>query len=172
MEKCINTLSGHTEGIYALKTVTEPNLLISASEDHTVRCWDIRTCKCHITWKGHHQGVTCLEGTGHTLLSGSRDGSVREWTLKSTKQICSFGNQENNSLWSIQFNGLNALFAAGERGFSVWDYNKEKKLWDSYSRANTGNNNVNSSSAIYSVKFMNDFCLVAGRDRTVKIWHV
>jgi WD40 repeat protein len=57
-------------------------VVVSASEDHTLKVWDTATGACRATLAGHHDLVTAcaISGQGH-VLSGARDGAVLVWSF-------------------------------------------------------------------------------------------
>lgn len=91
----LRTLTGHTGGIWALQQ--KDNVLVSGSTDSTIKVWDLATGKCVATLRGHTATVRCLEivpasvpaaraedtsSEGEWLIvSGSRDSTLRVWTL-------------------------------------------------------------------------------------------
>lgn len=96
----IHTLHGHEGGVWSI--AVKKDVLVSGSTDRTVRIWDLTTGRCtHVFW-GHTSTVRCLaivqpewveveNGSGVTtkekwpkrslIISGSRDHSLRVWTL-------------------------------------------------------------------------------------------
>lgn len=54
--------------------------MCSASADHSVGLWDVRTFKRYLRLTGHWEEVTCLLNIGQELWSGSLDGSIRIWS--------------------------------------------------------------------------------------------
>lgn len=88
-----------TGGIYALAFSPNGNLLASGHADGTIRLWD--ATKTEERWwdaigqylpslilNGHKAKVTCLAFSpdGKTLISGSRDGTLRGWETLSGSQ--------------------------------------------------------------------------------------
>eukprot|EP00760_Papus_ankaliazontas_P011929 PhM_4_TR1511/c0_g1_i1/m.102987 len=61
--------------------VIEDGLLVSASQDGTLKVWDISTAKCLHTLSGHECCVECVAGAprGPHVVSGSVDGCVALW---------------------------------------------------------------------------------------------
>ncbi|RKF71500.1 putative E3 ubiquitin ligase complex SCF subunit sconB [Golovinomyces cichoracearum] len=78
--RCIKTLFGHVEGIWALAGDTLR--VVSGSEDKTVKVWDLRTGKCEKTFPGHTGPVTCIGLSDSRMCSGSEDCEVRLYNFK------------------------------------------------------------------------------------------
>ena len=81
--------------VSALAWVLGGKQLASAGDDAIIRLWQLPAQADGALAKGkeitgHTQPVTCLEAfpaDGKQLLSGSRDGSVRHWSVESAKQV-------------------------------------------------------------------------------------
>ena len=48
-------------------------LVVSGSDDKTVRVWDVSTGQCEATWEGHSEWVNsvCFSPDGKRVVSGS-----------------------------------------------------------------------------------------------------
>lgn len=83
----LTALNGHRAGVRALTTVPgkQRPLLVTGSDDQTIRLWDAVTGHCVATLTGHADGVTALcqvtVDNRPLLVSGSRDRTVRVWDL-------------------------------------------------------------------------------------------
>jgi WD40 repeat protein len=57
--------------------------LASASEDHTVKLWDVATGAERATFTGHTGTVYAVtfSNDGKTLATGGRDGTVKLWDV-------------------------------------------------------------------------------------------
>jgi RNA polymerase sigma factor (sigma-70 family) len=87
--KELRQFKGHPDGwhqgwVHALAFTPDGKALISASEDRTVRLWDVATGKGRRTLTGHLGGVRALavSADGSRLASGSQDCTVLLWDLK------------------------------------------------------------------------------------------
>ena len=78
--KCLKTLFGHVEGVWALAADTLR--IVSGAEDRTVKVWDARTGKSEKTFTGHEGPVTCLGLGDSRLVTGSEDLTVRVLSFK------------------------------------------------------------------------------------------
>lgn len=80
----VRTLSGHTKTIWSLK-VLKNGTLASGSDDNTIKIWNTQSGHLLRTLSAHSSRVTSLEelwsGDDCLLFSGSRDKTVRVWSL-------------------------------------------------------------------------------------------
>ena len=89
-------LEGHTGWVCSIEA--SASMVVSGSEDKTVRLWDLRTGKCVRTMEGHTDGVCSvdIDGGCRTAISGSLDKTVRLWDLGSGR--CSATLEGHSSL--------------------------------------------------------------------------
>ena len=76
-------LTGHTGYVWSL-AISQGGLLLSGSDDRSIKVWYIQTGKCLKTLTGHNNRVESLTRSKEGLLiSGSEDKSVKIWDLES-----------------------------------------------------------------------------------------
>lgn len=77
-------LRGHTGGVNAITFSKTGGKLITASDDHTVRLWDLATLEGRAL-VGHADEVwkVALSPDGRTLISAGKDKTARVWDLDS-----------------------------------------------------------------------------------------
>jgi len=98
-----NVLTGHTKDINDIKFLNNSNkLVISCSEDKSVKLWDIANSKNIRTFKGFPGAINgiSISPDDKYFFSGCRDGSSTLWDLKSGKKICDFFFF-NNTEWVV-----------------------------------------------------------------------
>jgi len=78
--KCLKTLTGHTDYVNSLAYLGN-NLLASASDDKTIKIWNIENGKCLKTLTGHTDYVYSLAYLGNNLLAANNNDDK---TLKDT----------------------------------------------------------------------------------------
>eukprot|EP01116_Phalansterium_solitarium_P012909 TRINITY_DN2963_c0_g1_i1.p1 TRINITY_DN2963_c0_g1~~TRINITY_DN2963_c0_g1_i1.p1 ORF type:complete len:1237 (+),score=444.65 TRINITY_DN2963_c0_g1_i1:142-3852(+) len=83
-------LSGHTARVFnTVWSPLLPNVLVSGSDDKTLRVWDARTGESKVL-RGHTNNVRAILWNPEIpwlLLSGSWDGTVRIWDTRTATQV-------------------------------------------------------------------------------------
>ena len=99
--------------------------VLSASEDATLRLWDVSTAGCIRLFHGHKRAVTCaaISPDGAIAASASEDRTVRIWHLASGKMLCSLplGSKPIRPR-AICFSSNGKLLACiGEYTVGIWE---------------------------------------------------
>lgn len=99
----IRELSGHGKAINDLQvSPLSPDILVSASEDLTVRIWNLspkhekQPCRAILGGQGHPQPLLTLDfhPNGRWLLTGAMDTAVALWAVPSLEELDSTNNIE------------------------------------------------------------------------------
>uniref|UniRef100_A0A673JVD6 F-box and WD repeat domain containing 10 n=1 Tax=Sinocyclocheilus rhinocerous TaxID=307959 RepID=A0A673JVD6_9TELE len=70
-------IQGHAGSIRAVLVCEERDLVISASYDLSIRCWNLKTGVCMIIFHGHFGTINCLDLYEDRLVSGAKDCRVK-----------------------------------------------------------------------------------------------
>ncbi|ETO11923.1 hypothetical protein RFI_25452 [Reticulomyxa filosa] len=149
-------LEGHRKRVYCINfsQFDGGQYLCSASEDCTVRLWDIEKVRILHVFEGHGHSVMCVDisplqshkakdginnnigGSGYSICSGSLDGTIRIWDIEKTKESTVFKEHESGVL-SIQY-GSNELGDIGcantilsgstDKTIRLWDIREKKEI--------------------------------------------
>src|SRR6266436_2132693 len=78
---CLMTLREHSDGVNSVVSSPDGGLLISASQDKTIKLWDPHTGEHLRTLEGHYFYVTSVAFSpdGGLLASASRDNTIKLW---------------------------------------------------------------------------------------------
>lgn len=119
----LRTLVGHTDEILALEVTPDSQWLISASEDHTIKVWDIATGQEIYTLTGHTGSVLTLVLTsdGKQVISGSADHTIKVWSLETGQEIYTLRSHQ----------GIIPTLALSSDGKILYSGSEDKtvKLW-------------------------------------------
>ncbi len=80
---------GHIDAVRAASFSPDGSLLLSTSQDNTVRVWDFAAGQALKTFRGHGgrvQAATFL-ADGRRILSAAHDNTVREWSIAGYEEI-------------------------------------------------------------------------------------
>eukprot|EP00823_Brevimastigomonas_motovehiculus_P003687 TRINITY_DN227_c0_g1_i9.p1 TRINITY_DN227_c0_g1~~TRINITY_DN227_c0_g1_i9.p1 ORF type:complete len:249 (+),score=58.19 TRINITY_DN227_c0_g1_i9:1-747(+) len=86
--KCLQTLSGHTDGISSLCILKKNGWLASGSYDKNVKLWDLSKGECVATLKGHNStvnGLVQLPYHDTLFVSSSEDRTLMIWDASSLR---------------------------------------------------------------------------------------
>ncbi|KAL9653428.1 hypothetical protein ABK040_002064 [Willaertia magna] len=120
-------------------------IIAAGSTDQNVRIYDVRSAKKITKLRGHKDNVrsVLLTNDGLKCFSGSTDGSVRYWDLRTQRCLNTFyfnnNNHSSSSIWSLEFDPYDLeqnTVVCGTRDGNVYyldtKYKKFTKLVDHF----------------------------------------
>jgi WD40 repeat protein len=121
----VRSLQGHTSAIWNLALISGNNgeLLSSASNDGTVRLWNLTSNTCKFILQGYSTGVTVSKQISSDVLASSGyDGTIRLWNIASGDLIRTLTGHSNYIFNSIDL--LNkTILVSGSKDMTI-------KLWN------------------------------------------
>lgn len=161
----VRTLKGHSGPVYSVSFSPDRTLLLSCSEDSTIRLWSLQTWTNLCVYKGHCYPVWDVQFSphGYYFASASLDRTARLWATDQHQPLRLFvGHLSDVDCVAIHPNSN--YVASGSSDFSV-------RLWDvldgSCLRSFRGHRGK-----LHAMIFSNDgrFLVTGGTDRGVFIW--
>jgi RNA polymerase sigma factor (sigma-70 family) len=164
--KTVRVLSGHASSVYGVVFTPDGKTLISASDDGTIRFWDLLSGRS-FRQRSHPDGgimSLALSSDGRVLASGGgdKDRTLRLWDVASGRQLRQLGDRVNG-IKALCFSPDGQTVAAGLGGaIRLWEVATGKEILprDAHYRW------------VSSVALAPDGRLVAtgGGDRTARLW--
>lgn len=123
------SLTGHTSCVNAVAFSPDGSIIVSGSDDHTVRVWNMHTHRelC-APLEGHMAPIVSLAFTseGKTIVSVSEDGTIRLWETP-TQDMFSMTLENQRVASTTDTSLLSWPFQLGLR--PGWSTDLEKKGW-------------------------------------------
>lgn len=160
------TCRGHTDGVWSLTISRDGHWLVSSSDDHTIRIWDLRdegNCVRIISEHSSRVRTTTLSYDNQLLASGSDDRTIRLWDFASGEMLHKFEGH-TDYIWTIALSPDSQLLASGSNDSTV-------RLWET--RTGTCQHILKGHTyTIRAVAFSPDGKLLAsgGDDHTIRLW--
>ncbi|KAG7214278.1 hypothetical protein INR49_023198 [Caranx melampygus] len=155
-------------GISDVSWSSDSNLLVSASDDKTLKIWDNNSGKCLKTLKGHSNYVFCcnFNPQSNLVVSGSFDESVRIWDVKTGKCLKTLP-AHSDPVSAVHFNRDGSLIVSSS-------YDGLCRIWDTASGQCLKTLIDDDNPPVSFVKFSPNgkYILAATLDNMVYIWNL
>ncbi len=131
----LRTLEGHTRPVNSIQLSADERHVLSASDDETLRLWELDTSRCLRTFEGHTGRVRSVEFSldGRRALSGSEDKTLKLWDVATGRCIRTFeGHAGPVSTVQLSLDGRHVLSGTAGRDMGEGDLMGpgELKFWD------------------------------------------
>jgi WD40 repeat protein len=116
--------ASHVGAVKAVAMPPSGKMAVSASDDHTLKLWDLENGAELATLRGHSAPVNAVAVTpdGKLAVSSSYDKSVKVWDLEETREICALvGHSHLVNLLAITPDGGKVVSASYDRTLKLWD---------------------------------------------------
>jgi hypothetical protein len=166
-------LEGHTAAIDAVAFSPNGHLILSASNDNTIKLWDFASGRLIKSLRGHAGRVrsAVFSADGANVLSGSHDETVKLWDVAGYEEVRVLQGRvlqgHSDAVLSAEFSrdGRRIVTASRDRTAKVWDTATGQVLKDF-----AEGHEYLVSTATFSPKGKR--LLTAAADNTARIWDV
>ncbi|WP_437760199.1 TIR domain-containing protein [Sorangium sp. So ce1389] len=125
------TLPGHSDRVNACAISPDGQIIVSASDDATLKVWDLASGQLVTTLDGHLNWVNAcaISPDGQRIVSASDDGTLKIWSLAHGQLMATI---EGHSRWvsccTISPDGQRIVSASGDGSLKVWYLNTGQLL--------------------------------------------
>uniref|UniRef100_A0A3Q3WDN4 F-box domain-containing protein n=1 Tax=Mola mola TaxID=94237 RepID=A0A3Q3WDN4_MOLML len=130
------------------------DLIVSGSDDNTLKVWSAASGKCLRTLMGHSGGVWCSQMAAATVISGSTDRTLRVWDAESGECVHTLYGHTST------FDGRRVVSGAYDYMVKVWDPETEACLHTLQGHTNR----------VYSLQFDGVFVVSGSLDTSIRVW--
>jgi hypothetical protein len=164
-EALVRTLEGHNAWVTGVAVTSDGCFAVSASEDHTLKVWDLGTGQAVRTLQGHTRDVTGVAVTsdGRFVVSSSWDGVLQVWDLGTGQAVRTLSR--NTSLVTgvaVTPDGRFAVSASNDQTLRTWDLETGQTM-----RVLGGHTSLLTGVAVTPD---GGFAVSASDDHTLKVW--
>jgi WD40 repeat protein len=159
------TFEGHGDNVLAVAVFPDRRRMVTASDDETLRLWDLEDGVVLKIMGGHHFGVAsvAVSKDGQFIASGGKDGEVIAWNRDGESLIEPI-KIHSKHIWSLDFSPDNAVLASGS-------YDATTELWDTKTWQVQGDP-LNCGAEICSVRYSpSGEYLAVATSKNIQIWN-
>ena len=121
--------------------------------------WKHGRCDLMI-FRGHHNGVMCLQFDDSVLITGSYDATIKVWDIATGEEIRTLEGH-TSGIRCLQFDDSKLISGSIDRTVKIWDWRKGECIAT----------HAVHSAGIVGLHFDSSLLATASMDKTIKIWN-
>ncbi|EXL92615.1 hypothetical protein FOIG_14355 [Fusarium odoratissimum NRRL 54006] len=131
---CLQVLEGHKELVNAVAFSPDSKLLISTSNDRSIRAWHWDTGECIHEFKDQQNPIcsSAMSPDGRTVATASNSGVICIWSLTTGSCLATLGAEFSDTISSIAFspNSKSIYTLSSDMGVRCWDVGTKRCTYE------------------------------------------
>ncbi|KAI9658392.1 MAG: hypothetical protein M1821_002525 [Bathelium mastoideum] len=162
---CIQILEGHSGSVISVAFSSDGKQIASASEDNTIKVWDVERGGAAYTLEGHSHFVlfVAFSPNNNQIVSASKDKTIKIWDTKKGDILCTLRGHSDDVLAAV-FSPDSEQIASISRDTTIriWDAKRQGFLYEFKDH----------SGSVLAIAFSSDSKRIvsASADRTIRLW--
>jgi WD40 repeat protein len=128
----LQTLEGHSKEVTSVAFSEDGQIIVSGSQDHTIRIWDVNSGLEIRKLEGHSGPVNSVAFSSediHILASGSDDCTIKLWNIKTGLLIQSLIVSEPVNLVTSLSANRSIMASSSGPSITVWNIQDNSEIW-------------------------------------------
>jgi hypothetical protein len=120
----VRNLEGHTDRVWACAVTPDGRHVVSASEDKTLKVWELARGRAVATLEGHTSLVNACAVTpdGRHVVSASDDQTLKVWELASGRAVATLeGHTSLVNACAVTPDGRHVVSASEDQTLKIWE---------------------------------------------------
>lgn len=163
--KSLATIVAHKNWVRACHMLPDSSVLLSGSDDTTIKLWDSATCKEMAKLSDHTGMINSVRfhPDGSCIASGATDKTIKIWDARSQRLLQHY-DAHAKAVNSINFHptGNYLISTSQDATVKIWDLRQGSILYTLYAHDGT------TSAAAFST--YGNYFATGGRDTIVQVW--
>jgi hypothetical protein len=161
-DELVLRLDGHSDRVSALAFVGDPLTLVSASDDGTVRTWDLHGGRATHAFDAGGQPRGCAVGARGHWVATATGSTITGWPLHPSGEGFAVGTPHAGGVSDLAVNASGTVIAAAgmDGNVSLWDFRSDSPL--QVIEAHEG--------PVRCVDFGDGLLATGGTDATIRVW--
>lgn len=123
---------GHSASVSCVAVTPDGKYVVSGSEDHTIKIWELATGRLLRSLEGHSDDVRAIAVTpdSNIVVSGGDDNAIKIWQLATGKLLRSFEGHDRGGVTAIQIahDGRYFVSGGGDNIVKLWELGTGKLI--------------------------------------------
>lgn len=140
------------------------SILISGSDDSTLKLWNLDTGKLINSFEGHQESVNCVELLPfNRIASGSDDKTIKIWSLENNFDPIDSFQIHDDSVLCLKYHNETLLSSSADKTVKIIDTNNYQLLASL----------IGHEDYVENIELISDNILATGsRDNTIRLWNI